>query len=63
MKLKMLIELDYDAEIVHGDDPEAIEWFYETILGDKEGLFLHSNEIGDTVGLVKVLELNEKKTA
>lgn len=64
--LRLLIELEYDDNIMHGDDPESTNWFYRVLL-DKEldgepiskddGLILHSNFIGDTVGSVKVLEI------
>jgi hypothetical protein len=55
VKLKLLIELDYDADLTHGDDPEAIHWFHTLLLRDRE-LILHSNEIGDAIGTVRVLQ-------
>lgn len=55
-KVKLVIELSYD-EIMHGNSPEEISWFFGQVLGDKVGLMLHSNEIGDTVGTVEVLEV------
>ena len=58
--LKLTIELDYDAEIMHQDDPDAIEWFFKHILND-DLLILHSNEIGDAIGEVKVLEICKEK--
>ena len=58
MKIQLLIELDYDDRIIHGDDPEAVSWFYDDVLkGTDELLILHSNLIGDEIGLVKVLEV------
>lgn len=54
MKLKMFIELEYDADTMHDEDGKA--WFFDEILGDKEGLILHSNELGDEVGHVTVLQ-------
>ena len=56
--LKMTIELTYDAEIMHGGnkDKESKEWFFNQILkGDN--LILHSNEIGDEVGEVKIIKI------
>ena len=53
MKIKLEIELDYDEKIMHGDDEDAIRWFYEEVLGGP--LVLHSNEIGDEVGTIKVV--------
>lgn len=58
--INLNIELTYDDEIMHGKDKEAIDWFYECILTDTKGdLLLHSNEIGDTVGDVKVLSQSD----
>lgn len=61
MKIKMLVELDYDAVGMHGEDKESKLWFMENILlrrGITEPLLLHCNEIGDTVGEIKVLEVH-----
>jgi len=57
--LKLEIELKYDAKMMHGNDKESIGWFYEDILMShrKKDLILHSNEIGDEVGEVKVLKV------
>lgn len=54
-KIVLEIELDY-PESIHGDDPEAFMWFRDEILlgGSGEDLILHSNEIGDEIGTVKV---------
>ena len=27
--IKLEIELTYDDNIMHGDDPDAIKWFYQ----------------------------------
>ena len=55
-KVLMEIELEYDAVGMHGDDPESIKWFLDEILSEEGGLLLlHSNEIGDTIGKVRVL--------
>ena len=57
-KVKMVIELEYDDEVMHHDDKEAIDWFYNEILLGKGGLLLlHSNEIGDHVGSVEGIEI------
>ncbi len=55
MKIKMTVVLDYEA----GDrmDKEEKRWFMQNVLLDKAGLLLHSNEIGDTLGRVNVLEV------
>ena len=61
--IKLEIELTYDDNIMHEDDPDAIKWFYKDILEkeltneDCPNLILHSNEIGDEVGVVKVIKI------
>ena len=58
-KLTMLVELEYDGDMMHGTDAESIDWFRNDILLGKcgEPLILHSNEIGDEVGTIRVLEI------
>ena len=57
-KLTLLIELEYDEGIMHGDDLQAVRWFREDVLGGGM-LTLHDNgELGDDVGTVRVLEVN-----
>jgi hypothetical protein len=51
-KIKFEASLTYDNNIMHGKDKEAINWFYNEIL--KDTLILHSNEIGDEIGTVKI---------
>lgn len=57
--IRLEIELTYDADILHGFDRESIRWFCENVLSGtgEERLILHSNEIGDEVGDVKVLKI------
>lgn len=59
MKIKLEIELDYDADLHHAEDNIAREWFFNEVLcGQKrDDLILHSNEIGDSIGTVKVLKI------
>lgn len=60
MKIKMLVELDYDAELIHGNSQSGIEWFRRDILlNASPPLLLHSNDIGEQIGEVKVLEIIE----
>lgn len=56
-KIKMMVELEYDSETMHSgnNDPEAKKWFENILQNDM--LMLHSNEIGDEIGNVKVLEI------
>ncbi|MBC8522306.1 hypothetical protein H8D29_00090 [PVC group bacterium] len=62
MKLILTIELDVD-EVFYGTSKEEINWLKNGILFDecKEGLYLHSNEIGDEVGSIKVLKIEDKE--
>jgi hypothetical protein len=53
--IKMLVEFTYDPGLMHGDDPEATEWFNKEILREDD-LQLWSNDIGDDIGSIKVLE-------
>lgn len=56
--LRLTVELEYDAASMHGDDVESAVWFFEHVLKAKDGLHLHSNEIGDTVGMIRVLTID-----
>jgi hypothetical protein len=57
-KIKMVVQLEYDESIIHGDDQDGIDWFYDEILHAGVGqLLLHSNSIGDTVGKVCVISV------
>ena len=61
-KIRLEVELEYDEELIHGNDPESIAWFHKEILlhPSKDGeLILHSNEIGDEVGVIRVLKVKE----
>jgi len=53
-KIKLVIELEYDAHIMHGEDPDGVKWFDSILYGG--GLVLHSNEIGDEIGTVRVIK-------
>ncbi len=56
-RLILKIEFQYDENIMHSGDSdlEAREWFYDVLLTDK--LQLWSNEIGDYIGTVTVLQM------
>ena len=56
MKVQMLIELDYDADVMHENDPASIAWFRNEIMRGE--LLLHSNELGDEVGSVRVIDVD-----
>jgi hypothetical protein len=61
--IKLTIELTYNDKFMHGNDKESIEWFYNDILKSrkKNDLILHSNDIGDEIGTVKVLTISSHK--
>ena len=61
-KILMTVELEYDADVMYGTDDVSIAWFFDEILsGDKGQLLLHSNEIGDTIGTIRVLSIAPSK--
>jgi len=61
-KVKMLIEVECDHAAFSVDDHESMEWFGQEVLmnqTDAGALYLHSNEVGDTVGRVRVLVVHD----
>lgn len=52
MKIKLTIEIDMDDD-VYSSDVDDILWLENEILIGDGSLILHSNEIGDTLGVVK----------
>jgi hypothetical protein len=60
-RITMTIEFEYDVKTMHGDNEHAKDWFINKILhGIKGDLSLHSKDIGDFIGTVKVLEIIDK---
>ena len=60
--LRIVADLTYDDDIMHGSDPEAIEWFIENVLLGS-GLVLHDNgDIGDHIGEMKVVSIDGPAT-
>jgi hypothetical protein len=53
--IRLKVALEYDPDVMHGDDKEAVAWFYRMLLTTP--LRLISDEIGDEVGAVKVLRI------
>ena len=61
MKLKLTLEINLDKN-VWGTTKEETEWLKKEVLNLKEGLSLHSNLIGDSVGkITKVSDVTFKK--
>jgi hypothetical protein len=58
MKIKLLVELKYDEDMMYGDDEDGKDWFYNGILL-RDKLNLYSEEIGAWVGAIKVLEIKK----
>jgi hypothetical protein len=61
-KVKMLIEVDCEDCPFLLDDPASVEWFSQEVLMNQTedgALYLHSNEVGDTVGRVRVLVVHD----
>jgi hypothetical protein len=60
--LKLVVELEYNDVIMHSTDADedATEWFLNDVLNPENGLYLHSNEIGDTVGMITSLEVRKE---
>jgi len=62
VKLRLEVEVEYDGDVMHGTNPESIEWFRDCVLlqpEEDEQLILHSNCIGDMLGPCKVLRIIE----
>lgn len=58
--LRLDITLTYDADLMHGDDPEAMAWFRSLLQASRgDELYLFSQELGDIVGSVRVLHIGE----
>ena len=63
--VRLVIELKVEDYMYNREDSEEKEWFYDNILGvgsePIDDLFLFSNEIGDSVGDVRVISVVEVK--
>lgn len=53
--VRMEVELRYDPDAMHGNCDESKAYFLDVLLGNS--LMLHSNEIGEEVGSVKVTRI------
>jgi hypothetical protein len=53
--IKLLVELTYNNDAMHEDDADGIAWFKDEVLGGE--MVAWSNEIGDELGFIKVLEI------
>lgn len=57
--LRMVVDFEYDDQMMHDPTPDSIQWFREEILGDPE-LILHSNEVGDEIGSIRVVSIEDE---
>ena len=58
MKLLITAEVVCDGSL-YSIEKEELDWLINDILlGEKDRLILHSNEIGDEIGEVKILSAN-----
>jgi len=57
MKLSLEVEIEYEEDLMHGDDKDAIAWFHNQVLFSYETLILYSTCIGSEIGLVKVTRI------
>jgi hypothetical protein len=61
MKINIELEINLGNDFINPNDPEEIDWLLNHILTESN-LFLHDNEIGDTIGEVtKVVKCEEVK--
>lgn len=61
-KIILTVELTYDDEFMHGNDSKAITIFHEHVLfNEEEPLVLRSNSLGDDIGVVRVLKIEESE--
>ena len=52
--LRLVVDLTYDPDVMHGDDEDAIEWFNGILHGDDLQLG-DFGDLGDMIGAVKVV--------
>ena len=57
-RIKIRASIIYDDEMMHGDDQDAIKWFFNDILGGDE-LRVWSETIGDDIGSLRDLSIEE----
>lgn len=61
MKLRIELEIDLGDNFINPNDKEERDWLFNDIL-TKSNLFLHDNEIGDTIGeVINIVKCEEVK--
>ena len=57
-RVRIAAEINYDADLMYGDDEESKNWFLNYLL--KRGrLDVFSSELGDVIGTLKILSIEE----
>jgi hypothetical protein len=54
--IRLTVDLTYNEQVMHGSEPEEIEWFKSILLGDDLQLG-EFGDLGDMIGSVKVVEM------
>jgi len=57
-RIKIIAELTYDEDLWYKNKEEK-DWFFNEVLN--EDLILHSNDVGDAIGTIKIKEILTKK--
>lgn len=58
MKIKIEAILDFNADLMYGDDEDAKQWFFDILRG--QNLVLHENaEIADDIGTIQIVKIEE----
>lgn len=59
MRIRIELEIDLGDDFINENDKDEVEWLFSHILTESN-LFLHDNEIGDTIGKIdKVIKLEK----
>jgi len=60
MKMEVKGWLEFDEDLMYGDDEEAFEWFMDMLLGGSNYLS-NFGDLGDLIGEFKVVEVKHDK--
>lgn len=55
--VRMIVELTYDETIMHDDGPDGAVWFNDLLTCPSDPLWITSDEIGDTLGTIEVIDI------